>query len=608
MDKIKLNNNITIILLSDELLDNDLIIKFRNYGSIVDSITGINGFQHLLEHCFFFKTDNYNFLTNASTTFSDMCLELNINSKNVVANNESINILKKWLFKDDDYTRLNFSRNLTDDEIMKYINELDNEFFFRQHMNIPWDLQNFFVTNKKNHYFGGNRETFFGRESEIKKWLNDPYPIKNEDIFIFLRKSCRHFLGTLKNIFSSVQEQKNIKMPLLTYNRENWLNKVVKINNMETCDLIFILSKKIITKNELILLSMLFDNFTFTDISYMSDYYCSFMFSDINKIINFLKIGNEPNIFYTNTFFGRDYLSKNLLYADKFDIVSTEYFRNMNTFTTKNVFFELHKKAFINISDIFAKAIINKEYVINNKMDNFIKYNTFANEPYDIDDIKFNYNIFFNQIVEDYFDNPIFNNNKKNYKCFNNDYIEMDLTQLTNSINSLNIYKSDKKPNINFYFNALILFYSTSNNSCFEDIIKALSTGNNLNNKIDVTNNIVFKNKIYEIKTDYDFFFSAFIIPKNKDREIREMKINLNHKLKREGLLYHLDSYCVKYNNKIILYYFSSCRQEDMDKIFNNLQSSLLTNGIPSVYNFIKSYKSNVNNFSKLKKKILTSS
>lgn len=607
MEKILLDNGVTIIILKDEYLENDFIIKFRNYGSIIDSVVGISGFQHLLEHSFFFNNDNYNFATNASTTFSDMCLELNIHSKNIIENNESINILKSWLFKNNDYTKLNFSRDLTINEISKYIDELDNEFFFRQNMNIPWDLQNFFLTNQKNHYFGGNRQTFFGREEEIKKWLSNPYPIENKDIFIFLKQSVRHFLNPIKNIFSQLSTNNNTETPMLSYNKKNWFNKVIKINDANTCDLIFLLSKKIVNKKELVYLSMLFNNFTFTDISYMSDYYCSFTFSDINEIVNFLKISTNPSVFYLNTFSRRDLLSINLLYGEKFDIIDSLDFKIMNSGISKETFFEKNKNIFLNLSTLFSKASQNKEYIISNKMDNFIKYNTFANEPYDIDIIKFNYDIFFNQNVTNFFDNPIFQ--KNSHKCFNNLYKVIDFSDSTKNMNELTVeINNSKKTHINFYFNALITFYSTSNNQCFEDVVKLLKSERKINNIIDCVNNSKFSNTIYEIKTDYNFFFGAFVIPKNKENEIRGMKINLTHKLKREGLLYHLDSYCVKYENKNILYYFSGCRPEDVKKIFNTIQTSFITNGMPAVYNFVISQKSMFNDFSKLKKKILVRS
>lgn len=223
-----IKNGIKIYLVQDHLLENDLIIKLKNYGAVIDHHFNVIGFQHLLEHCFFFQSDDYNLRSNAATSFSDMSIEVSFQDRKVYSNNPTLLMIKKWFFKNNDYTHLNFSRNLTTDEVKKYINELDNESIYRDLLVIPWALQNFFISNKEYHYFGGNRQSFLNKEDDIVSFLKNPLPVPIEDISIYLRMSSYPFYSEIVNIFDKL---KPISRPNLSfsYNKQDFFNKVVQI-------------------------------------------------------------------------------------------------------------------------------------------------------------------------------------------------------------------------------------------------------------------------------------------------------------------------------------------------------------------------------------------
>lgn len=603
-----LDNGIKIFIVQDHLLENDLIIKFKNYGAVIDHYFNIIGFQHLLEHCFFFQTDNYNLSTNASTSFSDMNIEISFQNPKVYPNNPTLLVIKKWFFKNNDFTRLDFSRDLTRDEVILYINELDNEFIYRDLLSIHWGLQNFCLSNKDYHYFGGNRSSFYNKENEIIAFLKKPFPVPTEDINIYLRISSYQFYNEIAKIFSKI---KKVHRPKITfdYNKTNFFNKVVQINRSDFNELVFILDKNLFTSYDLVKMSLLFNNFSFSENSYINEYYISFNYTSINDLCQvILALEKSPDLFL-RYYLTNDPISDNILYYEMFELIPRDvlhYFLQDNI--TKYEFYEREKKNIDKFISLLKQAVLDKEYIINTKIDNFYKYQTVINEPYNIFDINFNFKNFYN--VPLISDNNLWRIASKNKCNRNKEIIKIDLNK--GEINN-NLFqfinkppRSILKPSIYFYFESLILYFSMPTFSNLKNVIDWFHKHQHFNIlKIQPTNNIVLSDKIYTIQTEYDFIFTCFQISNKHMSIINDSKTNLIHKLKKLGLLYHLETVQIKFIKKSLIFYYTSCRKEGLDIIINYIKASFVSNNIPYSFNIVKSESSFFNNLSSLQKNII---
>lgn len=602
-----LKNGIKIFIVEDSLIENDVIIKLKNYGAIIDHYFNVIGFQHLLEHCFFFQSDNYNLRSNASTSFSDMNLEINFQDTKLSANNATLTMIKKWFFKNNDYTKLNFSRDLTKKDIEKYINELDNEFIFRDLLTIPWPLQNFLISNREFHYFGGNRKSFLNKEEEIISFLKKPFPIPTEDINIFLRSSYKQFYPYIVKIFENVKTVKRPKLSL-SYNKEHFFNKVVQINRSDLNELIFIIDKNLIPVNELIKISLLFNNFSFTENVYLNEYYISFNYTRINDLCQMV-LGLEKSYYlFLQPYLTEELILNNILYYEIFEIIPNNVINYFSLeYMTKKDFYEKEKETINYFLDILKQAVLKKEFIINTKIDNFYKYQTSINEPYNIFDINFNFNNFYNS--------PLINNNNL-WKL--NSEIKCNRVGVSNSVDlAKQIIKKDNfkligkqpkdnKPSIYFYFESLILYFSTPSFTNLKAVV------NNFQNnsfqsvlKIEPKNNIVLTNKNFIIKTEYDFLFSCFQIPNKCVENLNVYVTNLTHRLKKLGLLYCLETTLVKFSKKSLVFFYTSCHKEEMDEVINFIKSTFISNNISFSFNIIKSEKSFITDLSSVKKEII---
>lgn len=604
-----LDNGIKIFIVQDHLLENDLIIKFKNYGAVIDHHFNVIGFQHLLEHCFFFQADNYNLLTNASTSFSDMNIEISFQNPKVYSNNPTLLVIKKWFFKNNDFTRLDFSRDLTKDEVILYINELDNEFIYRDLLSIHWGLQNFCLSDREYHYFGGNRRSFYNKEKDIISFLKNPFPVPTEDINIYLRVSFYQFYNEIAKIFSKI-----IKIPRprlnFSYNKENFFNKVVQINRSDFNELVFIFDKKLFSSYDLIKMSLLFNNFSFNENAYINEYYISFNYNSINDLCQIiLALEKSPELFL-RYYLTNEPISDNILYYEMFELIPKEilYYFLQDRLFSKYEFYEKEKKSINKFIMLLKQAVLDKEYIINTKIDNFYKYQTLINEPYNIFDINFNFKNFYNV--------PLISNNSlwhitSKYKCNRNkDMVRVDLGK--GEINNDNFQFINKqgivnlKPSIYFYFESLILYFSIPNFSSLKNVIDWFHKYRQFNIlKIQPTNNIVLSDKIYTIQTEYDFIFTCFQVSNKHMEIINDSKTNLIHKLKKLGLLYHLETVQIKFVKKSLIFYYTSCRKEGLDVIINYIKSSFVSNNIPYSFNIVKSESSFFNDLSSLQKNII---
>lgn len=603
----ELENGIKIFIVQDHLMENDLIIKFKNYGAVIDHHFNIMGFQHLLEHCFFFQNDNYNLFTNASTSFSDMNIEISFQDRRVYPSNPTLLVIKNWFFKNNDLTKLDFSRKLTLDEIRLYINELDNEFVYRDLLSIHWGLQTFCLSNKDCHYFGGNQYSFYNKEYEIIEFLQKPFPVPNEDINIYLRASSYPFYKEIVNIFGHI---KKIKKPELSfnYNREKFFNKVVQINRDSLNELIFIMDRDILSIHDLVKLTLLFNNFSFSENSYINEYYLSFTYHTINDLCQIIIALEKTPELFLKQYLTNDPISDNILYYEMFEIIPSDvltYISN-NIDLSKVDYYERERKLIKKFIGLLKQAVLNKEYIINTKIDNFYKYQTKYDEPYNIFDINFNFKNFFNSSS---LDKQSVHHDKR-FKCNQRQQIiSVDLKN-KNIQNNMFMYLNKDikpfKPSIYFYFETLIVYFSMPNFLNLKHVVDDFHKHKFYNIlKIQPLTNVVLSNKMYVINTEYDFLFLCFQVSNKFIPLLRESKTNLTHRLKKLGLLYHLDSVHVQYDKKSLIFYYTSCRKEGMEKIINYIKASFVSNNIPYKFNIVKSETSFFNDLSSLQKDIV---
>ncbi|QKE44578.1 putative metalloprotease [Yalta virus] len=603
-----LENGIKFYIVQDHLIENDLIIKLKNYGALIDHHLNIIGFQHLLEHCLFFQTDNYNLGSNASTSFSDMNLEIGFVDKKVYRNNPSLLMLRKWFFKNDDYTHLDFSRNLTVEEVRKYINELDNEFIYRDLLTIPWPLQTFFISNKEYHYFGGNRRSFLNKEKDIVDFLKKPLPIPLEDISIYLRASAFPFYSEVANIFKYIEpiSRPNISF---SYNKEEFFNKVVQINRIDRSELIFIIDKNLITSNDLLKISLLFPNFSFVENVYVKEYYISFYYNTINDLCQIIMaLEKSPHLFL------QPYLSQGdiydfILYFEMFDIISDDILSYISRPKLMSCieYYNKESKVILYFLKLLNMAILDREYIINTKIDNFYKYQTLISEPYNIFDINFNFNNFYNIPLISQDNLWKINSSIKCKRDFQNKFID-----LTNKTEKLEMFKhigrrfKCNKPSIYFYFESLILYFATSNFSDLKSVITLMQkqTYNDFL-KIQPQNSVVLTNKEQMIKTEYDFFFMCVQISNRYLDNVCVYTTNLTHRLKKLGLLYNLETSTIKFDKKSLIFFFTSCHKESMNIISNYIKATFVSNNINFTFNVIKSERSFITDISTIRKEII---
>lgn len=607
-----LDNDIKIFIVQDHFLENDLVIKLKNYGSVIDHHFNIMGFQHLLEHCFFFKNDDYNLSTNAGTSFADMNIEISFQDKKVSVNNPTLLMIKKWFFKNNDFTKIDFSRDLTLDQVKNYINELENESIYRDLLSLHWGLQNFFISDKNYCYFGGSERSFFNKEHEIIKFLKEPYPIPTEDINIYLRMSSRSFYNELSKIFSNIKKIPR-KDLTFSYNKENFFNKVVQINNSGINELVFIFDKDLISLIDLVKLTFLFNNFSFCENIYIKEYYLSFTYYSINDLCQIiLTLENSPELFLKYYLTNNEILDT-VLYYEMFEIISGDLLKYLdrNRFISKIEFYKEEKTLIDNFIVLLRRSVIKKEYVIGTKIDNFYKYQTIANEPFNILDINFNFKNFYN--VVSISDNTLWKTNLES-KCNRSNKItsvNLQKGEIINNkfqyINKNRILSGSNKPSIYFYFESLILYFSTPYFQSLKSVIDGFYRDQYIYNilKIQPNNNIILSNLTYTIQTEYSFLFSCFQIPKKFLNLIEDYRVNLTHRLKKMGLVYHLEMTNVKFDKKVLVFYYTSGHNSSFDKIINYIKSSFISNNIPFTYNIVKSEVSFVNNISSIKKNIV---
>lgn len=582
---LKLSNNVRIFLLNDKIQQFDIEIIFNNHGACYDKINKISGIQHLIEHIIASRNINLNLDSNAYTSFNHLNFGTNFNNLY-----DLYHFLKQIINKD----HIDLKTNLESSKLSKFIKELDNEYKYRLESNCTNHIQNFIYTGRY-FYSGGNNITFANLK-KVKLALSQSQIIFNDDIIVFLKESKEKYLSKIINIFSKLKKRSNsFKIKKID---KSFYNQVIRSSNNFEC-LIFTFDIKDIDKTVLLMLKQIFPNFYFNITECCDLIFIQFFFENQIDMFSFIIYIKEKK--YTQLKFAN---KKIFLDLDIDTIVSLYKFLDLQkmeenvTNLELKLYLKMKKDEFLHFFDMLEERITNKKYIINIKKDSFYNKVSDINEKYLIE--KNQFDIFF--YLLNY--NPDFShtNNNLNYllkyvnsfPCFYNIFKKIDFNN--------NIY-FDNKFTL-FFFNDILNIYFITNIDNIDFLIKEYT-----NNKITINKDIDIKlqNKIYYIKTEYDFLYILLKLNYKFYNKLIISILNLQHKLKLNGYVYYFKNEILEFKDFFLFSIFTNSDSSNYIKIINIALNFIKSNNIKFETSFVISHKSLYRNFDNLKKKLVIS-
>lgn len=630
------SNNIILYVLNDkyfkEVFKNDFTIVFTNYGAILDIKHKIYGIQHLLEHAIFENYRNLNVYANASTSVNDMSLELNFSKNYKKTDDPCLKFVRKCLFENNNFTKINVSRDLTDERIKHYINELDAEHIFRSTLNASWNLEMFVYSNKDVVYFGGNKNTFENKVQNIKAYLKKPEPIDPSDIVLFLKRSKLEYLEEIEKIFSQIKPINKKKLEL-KINPEKYYNKIFKTTNVETNQISFIINKSDVKHNfKILFVLMILYPFFYFEINSLDEIFVSFVFKNIFSLFNFFNI-LKYKILNRLSLEDFDYnidISFNIFLLNKY--LPDEIFNDLysgNRRPTYSEYYFTHEKDINNLFKFFSDLIkkkkfffnLTKEYIINNEtnvslekylmVDVNLEDNFFLNKTLEKFNVRryiqknfYHQNIFYSKTCLKCFNNVLFINEKDNITDFYN--YKTFLFNVKNGVmvklNKLN--NSNTRLSYNLYINALIFFFSNPIFNSFKDCLEAILTNKALDTLRPYYNNInlKFSKRNFIIKTGYEFVFLAVKVNQSYMNKLNVLYINIEEYLKSKGISYYLQTIVYQYDKFSLVFFFTQTDKERSLQVYNVVKNLLNKNYIKNDIVYVISEKSFETDFTSLNK------
>lgn len=598
-----LDNGVKIYFLPDNCLNYDYTIKFNNYGSNLDKYNDIYGFQHLLEHSIFYNYRNLNMTSNASTCPTYMTIEFDIPT------NKDFNLktlLYNWIFKNDDNTEINISRNIPREDIIKYIKELNSEYEYRNLLYLSWEIQTFLLTNGNIHYFGGNNITFSDKIDKIKKKLLSPVKIPPKDISIFIKNSKNNLYKQTRSIFSDIKEFKNNIS--IQYEGKQFYNKAIQINQGKTNSLVFLHFKKDFFDLEILyIISILYPFFDILHDDITNAYYVYFWFNKINDLYTFYTILKN-----------KDYQD---LYLDTINssISNNIYFLNLDTIPTSiNIinetyasFFNKNRSRIINYFKLLSTLLEKKYFYLNlTKQYMFNATTNITKEKYYITTANFFEDYFYSYYTNKFniYDYIKKNKNVNQFYCkglCNKSLCDKGLYITKDRHNNICFSKNPNKLNFIVYMQSLMYhfvnFYTETLDECIRNI---LNDEYKYLYKNDSSHEIILSNKIFNINTEYDFFFSVFKLHNDDNKNTFTTIINLQDFLKHKGICYYIDYNVFNFKNSNICFITTTIDNNLFNKLYNNIIHFLKSNNYKINYDIVLSYKSLIKDLSSLNKTI----
>jgi len=582
IDERILPNKVKILVVNDSFLDHNLTIKFNNYGAILDTHSNIFGMQHLLEHAIFHNCKNLNLDYNAQTAIHYMALQLTL-PKEVLT---GIHYLRRWLFKDNDYSFINFSRDLSREEVNMFIDELHSEYKYRDVLNIPWDLQYFLLNKGQSHYMGGNLESFKERNEAIRKFLASPYPIAPQDIVVMLGESKIKYHREIIDIFSQLRPITPRKYDSIHYNAEPFYNKLIQINNGNTNYISFIIDGKYQRDMEFLhYMTSLYPFMSFNR-SLNNEIFINFGFNDISELYNFYSMLENRSMKSFSLIQNIDPITFFLeeMRIDEYSKNMLNFFKNRHTYAEV---YSMHENKIKNFFDLIFDLFDQKKFVINTTKNYLENSTTDMQENYFIYPMKFNVDYFGNNFnLFDFYLNMKANiclhkkTDNISYLHKNNIHLSCGKSLSVNNCQHSNNYlQISQKNSFASYLRAIRYFIISPNYSSLEEVmnparLEPLTFRKNSNCLIDI------KNDTYKIKTEYDFLLTAIKIKKRQKQDVVMISNNVQEQLKSKGYCYFLHYDITDFKDDSIFIFHTITDPKYYEPILNVLSTNLISNNL----------------------------
>jgi hypothetical protein len=593
-----LENGVKIYIVPDNLLDYDYIIKFNNYGSSLDKYLNIYGFQHLLEHAIFYNYNNLNMYINATTSVTDMTINFDIPQKDFNLQK----ILNHWIFKNNNLVEINLSRNIPNQSVINFINELDNEYEFRSLLYIPWDITTFLLTNGKVHYHGGNNITFSDKINAIKKRLLNPVKIPPQDISIFIKNNKSNIYKDTRRIFSQLKPFKN--NIILEYEEKNFYNKSIYLNQGKTNYLVFIHGKDI-DLSVLYIINILYPLFNIVHNDIINSYYVSFYFNNINDLFIFYSILKSKNYEELNL------ENVNLNIKNNIGVLNIDKVpENLSIINeTYASLYKKYRKSILNYFQLLSSLISEKKFILS-LTKQYLYNNTtpISQEKYYISNTNFLEDYFYSYYTMKFnISNYLSKVNQRNTIFYCKSLIGKSKNLFTEKDEKNNIYFVKYSNTISFtvFIQALLYHFINFYTETLEESIKNIINNNyKYLYKSNSNHDIIFSNKIFHIKTPYNFFFSIFKFYKNDCKNINTTLANLHEYLKLNGICYYIEYNIFQLKKFNIIYISTTINNNKFKRLYNNIINFLRSNNYKLNGNVVFSYKSLELDLSELNKNI----
>lgn len=328
--------------------------------------------------------------------------------------------------------------------------------------------------------------------------------------------------------------------------------------------------------------------------------YVHFNFNKIYDLYSFYLILKNKNYkdLYLNE--ANTIISIKMSYYDIF----YDYIHTFENKTYSSIFNECKDKI-INFWKLLSNKIDEKKYFINlYKQYMYNKETNITKEKYYITNTNFLEDYFYSYYANKF--NPLNINlsNKTNYfKClgqFNNIFITKDKN---NNI----CFTNDHGNKLCFivYIQALLYhfinFYTETLDECIRNILfndcKYLY-------KQDSNHEIILTNKTFNIKTEYDFFFSIFKFNISETKNLNNVLYNLQEYLKHNGICYYISIDILYLKKCAILYITTTIPNKNFKRLYNNIINYLKSNNYKLNGDIVFSYKSLKRDLSELNKLI----
>lgn len=580
----KLNNDISILCVDDNLIEHDIVIKIHNYGSFLDTHFGIIGFQHLLEHCISHKNEDNNIISNATTGFNYMTVDINVRH----GYEESLQYLKKWFFKNDRMDRIDFSRDLSKEDLEKYIKLLENEYLFRETLDLHWSQELFFLSEQEYYYYGGNEKTFYGKEKKIIKALSSPYPIDTSDITILIKNSAYSFIKPIREMFKDVKPV-SVKRMKKSYNMSKIYNHIIENDRSGTKAIIFTIAKDDIPLEDLLISYSLLDDVSVSINDNLDEYYIEILDLDMANLLKKLYMLEFIPQEYYNSFIEReDEIFKPYIDNTLIERITDKMWELIDRGSPKKRYIDVFGKQIYNFISVLSRYVSEKKFVISSNINIYYQKITKDGVEYNINPI-----LYSRKGIENI---NIYSNNKRLPVSSN----ECSISGVGKLLPVEKLFNNNTQRVVFFdYYRSILRFILGNNTYNFNELLISRLK----KREIIPYNNIKglkLSNRVINIVSEYNFIFVCIKTNNVKKNDLGLFGDNMLFNLRTFGLVYTWISNYMEDDNNGLITFCTVGKYSYFKEICNRILSNINSYSYQITYNIIISQEGFQNNFKDL--------